>query len=990
MAGLWLAKLTGTAGFAKLVVVKRILPHLARSEHFTSMFLDEGRLAADLRHPNVLQVLEVGSHAGELFIAMELLEGLDVGEFANRMTAHGQRLPLGIAVQIVVDAAAGLAYAHQKRSLDEEPLEIVHRDVSPQNLFVTVDGHTKVVDFGIARARSQTVMTEAGTLKGKCAYMAPEYVSGEPVDHRIDQFALGVVLWELITAKRLFRRSNDVATLRAVLAHEVPRLASVIEGVPDELERVVQRTLALNPADRFPDCAALVDALDDFLDAHVDGVRMRRGPRAVARLLRERMRETPPTTGAVEEKTLPLRVSLGPSWTVGVSDDDVLEAVANSPARSLTLPAPSPLIARDEELQSILAALEEPGPVLLVGPKGVGKTHLARAVLEALRLAKRAPGGVHLVSLAHAETQGDVLREVFSSLGLSPGSIPQDPARAAAVAARALSARGNFAVVFDGVENKYPFVAPFLRELMPFAKVLVVSRVPLELMDARIVELGPLDVPKPDASRTELLASPCVRLLTATTERNAEMLSSEDLALLADAARRAGGLPSALLLAGQWIDEQSAAEPAARETLREEKQQALSALIEGGLHHLPDEEREWLLRLAPHRGPLDELLVSGLIHEHPAPHVLKRLGGYAAVVRGELAPLLREAALDELTRRDRLPAARLHHAAALARLARREVEQLDHASGEIAIAVMDALGRQQRALEDAVEHLLSHAELDDKNDARLLWLALALDAFVTRRGATSAHLRMLDEALGHASPRVDRRLRARALEARADHEKLAGRTGEARKHYRAALALTEDEPGIQSLLHRNLADLLVDEGDLATAESHARQAVAAARRANRPRHLARAAWSLARLAFKRGDVAEAEVLLERAGAALEASGDKRFSARVVFELGRCAEARGDAASARILFERAVMDHEAENDLVFACRARVHLGVVVAWLGNADDGLLHLRRARDDARVRGDLRAEATALGHIADVEAARGETAAAVRHRAEAAELHSS
>jgi serine/threonine protein kinase len=252
MAGLWLAKLTGSAGFAKLVVMKRILPHLARADRFASMFLDEGRVAADLRHPNIVRVLEAGSDRGELFIAMELLEGMDAGRLMSRTLARGERLPLGVAVQIVVDAAAGRAYAHQKRSLDGEPLDIVHRDISPQNLFVTVDGHTKVVDFGIAKARSQTTMTEVGTLKGKCAYMAPEQLCGDPVDHRADQFALGVVMWELLAGQRLFRRETDVDTLRAVLRHEIPPLRDVVDGVPPALEEVVGRTLALEPAERFP------------------------------------------------------------------------------------------------------------------------------------------------------------------------------------------------------------------------------------------------------------------------------------------------------------------------------------------------------------------------------------------------------------------------------------------------------------------------------------------------------------------------------------------------------------------------------------------------------------------------------------------------------------------------------------------------------------------------------------------------------------------
>jgi eukaryotic-like serine/threonine-protein kinase len=1004
MATLWLAKLTGSAGFAKLVVVKRILPALARAERFSHMFLDEGRLAADLRHPNIAQVLEVGADDSELFIAMELLEGLDAGQLMSRTLARGERLPLSAAVQIVLDAAAGLAYAHQKRTLDGESLDIVHRDISPQNLFVTVDGHTKVVDFGIAKARSQTTMTEVGVLKGKCAYMAPEQVCGDPVDHRSDQFALGVVLWELLAGERLFRRGNDIETLRAVLRLEIPRLRDVVDGVPPALEHIVERTLEADRDKRFSGCEQLVEALDDFLDAPEQP--MRRGPRAVARVVRRSLAEPPAHMDASVERTLPQRLRIG---FTGLSNEETSDQtpplllrdeafVDEEDAASAPSPAPA-LIARESERAAVLAALEaaasesDAGPVTLVGPTGVGKSHLARAVLDALSTSGRAPGGTYRVDLAGAETGADVVALLGFALGIARGALPEDLERAGSLVGRALAARGRAFVFLDGVDGLRAAAAPLARLLAPHAGVLAAGLAPLEVMGERIVDVRPLAVPASGAALAQILEAPAVRLLLSAAELDSAAVSPEDAESLAAVARGTAGLPVALLLAGRWLGEQGAAS-AAREVVRRTQGglfENIGPALTGRLDHLSDEDRALVLRLAPHRGPLEELLVESLsgapAGSPQAREVLTRLGASGAAISGALAPAVREQALEELRARGELTHARARHAAALALVAEREVLVLDEASGDDAARALALLEALRPALEDALEALLSERELDDEDDRRVLWLALALDVVVSRRGASPAHLRLLDEALAHASPRMDPRLRARALEARADHEKVAGRTNEARADYVTALGLTRGDSALAALLHRNIADLELDAGDLVAAESHAREAVAAARRAHKPRLLARATWTLSRLAQRRGNVAEAEILLERALAAFETAGDRRFAARSLVELGLCAETRGDAVGARSLYERALRELDAEGDLVFAARARVHLGVVCAWLGDGHEALRHLLRAREDARGRGDVRAERAALSQIAELEAARGHEEIAAQCRDEARQL---
>ena len=265
MAEVFLARQMSEGGFEKLVVLKRILPHLAGGAEFVHMFLDEARVAADLRHPNVVTIVDVGRVADTLFMVMEFLHGQDIRKVQRKVAAFGQMIPLGHACQMAIDAAAGLHYAHTKVDLNGKPLSIVHRDVSPQNIIVTFEGSTKIVDFGIAKAAGQSSHTSTGVLKGKYTYMSPEQARGEVVDARTDQFALGVVLWELLTMRRLFKRDTEGQTLEAIIDGNVPRPKRFREDVPAAVEEVVMTALAREKHKRFRDCEALAFALEDAL-----------------------------------------------------------------------------------------------------------------------------------------------------------------------------------------------------------------------------------------------------------------------------------------------------------------------------------------------------------------------------------------------------------------------------------------------------------------------------------------------------------------------------------------------------------------------------------------------------------------------------------------------------------------------------------------------------------------------------------------------------
>ncbi|MFL5319493.1 MAG: protein kinase domain-containing protein [Myxococcaceae bacterium] len=265
MAQIYLARQLGLEGFQKQLVVKRILPHLAENEEFVRMFLQEARIAARLNHPNVVQIFDFGAEAESYFIAMEYIHGEDVRRVWKRAEAQGESIPVPLVCRVVLDAAAGLDYAHKKADDAGRPLNIVHRDVSPQNILITFEGGVKVVDFGIAKAADQATVTRSGVLKGKYSYMSPEQANGKRVDNRTDIFALGIVLYELLTGTRLFKRSNDVQTLQAVMECKVAPPSEVDARVPKDLDPIVMRALELHPEDRYQTATEMQLALENWL-----------------------------------------------------------------------------------------------------------------------------------------------------------------------------------------------------------------------------------------------------------------------------------------------------------------------------------------------------------------------------------------------------------------------------------------------------------------------------------------------------------------------------------------------------------------------------------------------------------------------------------------------------------------------------------------------------------------------------------------------------
>ncbi len=257
MAEILLGRLSGPSGFERPVVVKRILPHLAHSEEFSKMFMDEARLVARIRHHNVVQVYELGEADAELFLVMEYLEGEAISGILRRFVASGKRVPYPLAAYLIAEACAGLHAAHELTDANGVSLNLVHRDVSPQNVFVLYNGAVRLLDFGIAKAADRSSETGVGELKGKFHYMSPEQCVHKPLDRRSDIFSLGVVLFELTTNQRLFKRENGLMTFKAICELPIPLPSRTIQGYPPVLESVVLKALARNPDERYQTAAEM-------------------------------------------------------------------------------------------------------------------------------------------------------------------------------------------------------------------------------------------------------------------------------------------------------------------------------------------------------------------------------------------------------------------------------------------------------------------------------------------------------------------------------------------------------------------------------------------------------------------------------------------------------------------------------------------------------------------------------------------------------------
>ncbi|WP_437756565.1 serine/threonine protein kinase [Sorangium sp. So ce1389] len=421
MADVCLAVAQGPVGFNKLVVLKRVRLELCSDAEILAMFLDEARLAARLNHPNVVQTYEVGDDGTRFFIAMEYLDGQPLGAIRSRM-GH-DKVPLPLQVRVLCDALAGLHHAHNLRDFDGTPINVIHRDVSPQNIFVTYDGVIKVVDFGIAKAADSLSETRTGTLKGKVSYMSPEQARGERVDRRSDIFSVGVILWEAIARKRMWKGYNDLAVLGRLAIGELPNIreeASKVDVDP-EIERICLKALAPSLEGRYATAAELQEDLERWLNEHHRGMTAREvGALVASQFAEDRAR----IKQLVEEQLRGVRWT-GSHPRVTLSDLPKLSTGPVSMTPTLTAPA----VANSSDASSMLPSVSTTEP----------KEHAARPSRPLVAIAATLVVAAALVSVVVLRTRS--LRTAASEARTAASEAP-----AAAPAATELPPRQEDAI----------------------------------------------------------------------------------------------------------------------------------------------------------------------------------------------------------------------------------------------------------------------------------------------------------------------------------------------------------------------------------------------------------------------------------------------------------------------------------------------------------------------------------------------------------------
>lgn len=305
MAEVYVAEAESMAGFKKKVAIKRILPQLLKDDKFVRMFLDEARLSLHLNHANIVSVFDIGKSSSTYFIVMEFVEGTTLKSLLQHLARKRQALPVHLTVWILNEVLKGLDYAHALRDPETgRTLGIVHRDISPPNILISWNGEVKLTDFGLAKASTQLESTDPGVVKGKFSYLAPEAAQGLEVDHRADVFAVGILAYEMLTGRRLFLGETDYQTVEAVRRAEIPDIGRQNPEVTAELEGIILRALARDPAARYQHASELADDLLAFLFSRS----MKVSARDLSEVLGELRRTAPAPEAAANESNLILRL----------------------------------------------------------------------------------------------------------------------------------------------------------------------------------------------------------------------------------------------------------------------------------------------------------------------------------------------------------------------------------------------------------------------------------------------------------------------------------------------------------------------------------------------------------------------------------------------------------------------------------------------------------------------------------------------------------
>jgi eukaryotic-like serine/threonine-protein kinase len=457
MAEVFLAVVQGDVGFNKLVVVKLLKPELMEETEHRAMFLDEGRLAARLNHPNIVQTNEVQIVGEQYFIAMEYLDGQPLHRVMRR-AAKGKPLPTGWNLHFLCEVLAALEYAHDLRDYDGTPLKVVHRDVTPHNVFVTYTGQVKLCDFGIAKTMTSSVETREGVLKGKVNYMAPEQVLLTRVDARADLFSVGVMLWEAVTGARMWHGHTDIGIMQALSRGQVPHAREVNPHLDPELERICERALQPRPDDRYANAAEFRRDIEGYLLARTERINPRRIGEWVSELFAaeranlEAVIQQQLTGGDGQIRELaPRAQSAESSASASAAQQYAVHSPAGPPSHppsrvaSVTIPSTQ------------IRAMKPNRRIAIAVGAGIATALFALLVLAVVVATRGEPGEVTAVEPTTLPTRPEP-----TTLAPNP---PQEPAQPAKIEVRIRATPKDARLVLDGRElAENPFVGSFAKD----------------------------------------------------------------------------------------------------------------------------------------------------------------------------------------------------------------------------------------------------------------------------------------------------------------------------------------------------------------------------------------------------------------------------------------------------------------------------------------------------------------------------------------------
>jgi predicted ATPase len=905
------------------VVIKRILASMLSDTDMLRAFLDETRIAARLRHPNIVRIDELGEVEGEWFVRMEYVEGPALSEVLKRAARKGEHLPLEAVLSIGAGLASALDYAHHATDSDGRQLGIVHRDVTPHNVLCGRNGDVKLIDFGVARAEQRFLRTSPGLVKGKLPYMSPEQAEGKRIDARTDIFALGVCLWESLTGRRLFRGQTQAETMQKIFACQVSPPSLYRAELPPEVDALVLKALSKEASGRYKRASEMAEAIETVVEQY----KLPSGAKAIAALTRALVPESGHAEGLSPDEeptgTLPGHEivtraerpgAAPPKW----SSDAALTSVEEETMAAVPIEGQVPadteeLVGRAAELAD-LHQLVGSGErlITLLGPGGVGKSRLAREAARQQISTFRSR--VWVADLSGAKTVEGLCLAVSEALGVA---LPAAGSPIEAVGVL-LNARRQCLVVLDNVEQLAKEIGPVLTAWHQAAKdahLLICSRVALGVESEKKYEVGPLPI---DAGAEE--DSDAMRLfLERVRILNPKFPTGRWVRdMVRDLVRRLDGMPLAIeLAAAQMAD---APLEALRDAARVQSSTgasgqflAIDHAFEASWNQLSEEERAALaqctvfasgfaagaaldvLRLPGHPGDAHREAVLQVLHRLRSKSLLRvSFPTKSDQARYGMYESIRARVINRLPQEE--VRAKKRHASWYLRLG----ETLGPAA-EKGAAVLDLLTQERDNLMAAWEFWLTQPGDGVKQALRVL---LALDALFLVRGPYGAHLSMLDAV---CSKLKDPTERAPALEARARVLLARGRLQEAAADLDALMShpLPPEAEG-RALTYKG--SVRKSQGELTEALSLYEQALGLLKETKDVRMQGRVFAHMAAVAQELGRMDDAEDLSAAALKLHQAAQDRRFEGVTLSNLAVLQQARGEWKAAEESCTKAIAIH----------------------------------------------------------------------------------